>query len=158
MWASVELCDPDQDTTPLRYKERTLVEPFHSRDVERKFASYPPVHREALEMIRTLIFDIANSTEGVGPLEETLKWGEPAYLTTKCKSGTTLRIDWKEREPDFYGVYVHCQTDLIERFRKRFKDFDYEGTRCLRIPVERSLPVEALAVFIREALTYHRTK
>jgi hypothetical protein len=32
------------------------------------------------------------ATPGVGALHETLKWGQPAYLTPETRSGTTLRL------------------------------------------------------------------
>ena len=35
--------------------------------------------------LRQLIFETAAATEVVGELEETLKWGEPSYLTPKTK-------------------------------------------------------------------------
>ena len=43
--------------------------------------------------LRQLIFDVAAKTKDVGQLEETLKWGEPAYLTSESKSGSLIRID-----------------------------------------------------------------
>jgi hypothetical protein len=42
--------------------------------------------------LRMHILDAASETEGVGELEETLKWGQPSYLTKKPKSGRTIRI------------------------------------------------------------------
>jgi hypothetical protein len=62
--------------------------------------------------LRELIFDVAASTDGVGEIEETLRWGEPAYLTSQSKSGTTIRIGWKSSRPAEYAVFFHCQTDL----------------------------------------------
>jgi hypothetical protein len=34
-----------------------------------------------------MIFDVARQTKGVGKLQETLKWGEPAYVTAESGSG-----------------------------------------------------------------------
>ena len=45
------------------------------------FAAYPPNIRRKLMALRALIFDVASATEGVGRLEEAIKWGEPAYVT-----------------------------------------------------------------------------
>ena len=45
------------------------------------FATFPVPVRDRLLHVRDLIFDTASQTDGVGALEETLKWGEPAYLT-----------------------------------------------------------------------------
>lgn len=38
----------------------------------------------------------AASTDGGGPIEETLKWGDPAYVTSATKSGSTIRVVWKK--------------------------------------------------------------
>ncbi len=47
--------------------------------------------------LRHLVLETASETEGVNKLEETLKWGEPSYLT---KNGSTIRMDWKKSKPD----------------------------------------------------------
>ena len=41
----------------------------------------------------------AASTDGGGPIEETLKWGDPAYVTSATKSGSTIRVVWKKARP-----------------------------------------------------------
>ena len=45
------------------------------------FDTYPDEQRWPLLEIRALIFSVAGATDGVGPLVETLKWGQPRYLT-----------------------------------------------------------------------------
>ena len=55
--------------------------PFANAQVAAVFASYPPRVRKLAMYLRRIILDTAAATEGVGELEETLKWGEPAYLT-----------------------------------------------------------------------------
>ncbi len=72
-----------------------------------------------------MIFDVAASTEGVGAIEETLKWGEPAYLTTASKSGSTIRMDWKGKKPNQFAMYFNCKTTLVETFRTMFPANDY---------------------------------
>ena len=72
----------------------------------------------------------ANS-EGVGELEETLKWGEPSYLTTESKSGTTIRIDWKPKHPNQYAMYVNCKTTLVDTYRSLFPELTYEKNRAI---------------------------
>src|SRR3954465_10661154 len=57
------------------------------------FAAYPVVLRKRLMVLRALVLDVAAKTGGVGRLTETLKWGQPSYLTPETKSGTTVRID-----------------------------------------------------------------
>ena len=96
--------------------QKTPVPPAPSPEVSAVFATYPAEIREKLKMLRALIFDVAAQTEGVGTLEEALKWGEPAYLTTASKSGSTIRIAWKKARPTQYAMYFNCQTPLVDSF------------------------------------------
>src|SRR5689334_23153230 len=57
------------------------------------FESYPKPIGARLRALRKLILDTARKTDGVGPLEEALKWGQVSYLTSESKSGSTIRID-----------------------------------------------------------------
>jgi len=135
------------------------MKPFHNASVARAFAAYPPKLRRKLLAVRKLIFDTAAATEGVGELEETLKWGEPAYVTSKSKSGSTVRIDWKRANPSQYAVYFHCQTNLIETFRTLFpSEFRYVGNRAIVFEESDVVPIDTLAFCISAALTYHRKK
>jgi len=115
--------------------------------------------RRKLLALRALIFKTAASTEGVGELEETLKWGEPAYVTAQSGSGSTIRIDWKKNRPAQYAMYFHCQTDLITTFRTIFpREFAYEGNRAIVFESDTKLPADALAFCIAAALTYHSSR
>jgi hypothetical protein len=92
----------------------------------------------------------------VGELEETLKWGEPAYVTAATRSGSTVRIAGKKSDPARYAIYFHCQTDLVATFRTMFpQDFRFEGNRAIVFQQDDTVPTDALAVCIRAALTYH---
>jgi Domain of unknown function (DU1801) len=131
---------------------------FTNAEVEAKFNSYSPNVRRRLLALRDLIFRTAAATEGVGEIEETLKWGEPAYVT-KNKSGSTIRIDWKKNDPNNYAMYFHCQTNLIETFRTMFPhDLKFEGNRALVFPLEGTVPQDSLAMCIAASLTYHLHK
>ena len=95
----------------------------------------------------------------MGELEETLKWGEPAYVTSQSKSGSTVRIGWSEKRPAQYAMYFHCQTNLVEKFREVFPDdFTFEGNRAIVFAEGDVVPTERLAFCIAEALTYHLNK
>ncbi|MCP9292563.1 DUF1801 domain-containing protein [Gracilimonas sediminicola] len=127
--------------------------------VKEKFEAYPEHIRVKMERLRGLIYEVAGSTEGVGELEETLKWSEPAYLTKRPKSGTTLRIDWKEKSPDQIGMYVSCNTSLIDTYRSMFGDeLNFEGNRAILLPVDTELPEKELRICIQMALRYHLDK
>jgi hypothetical protein len=73
---------------------------FADSAVDAAFAAYPKPIKAKLLTLRRLILDTASKTTGVGALEETPKWGQPSYLTTSTKSGSTIRIDREiERKP-----------------------------------------------------------
>lgn len=132
---------------------------FESTTVAQAFEAYPSAMRPRLLALRQLIFETAATTEGVGPLDETLKWGEPAYVTSQSRSGSTIRIDWKKKTPSQYAMYFNCQTRLIETFRTLFpRDFRFEGNRAIVFDESDTVPRDALAFCIAAALTYHRGK
>lgn len=131
--------------------------PFQNTAVAQAFEAYPPAIRRQLLALRELIFRTAASTPGVGELEETLKWGEPAYLTTRSKSGSTIRIGWKESRPTEYAMYFNCQTTLVDTFRSLFPDdFQFEGNRALVFHDAQAVPTDTLACCVAAALTHHR--
>ncbi|MEO1655892.1 MAG: DUF1801 domain-containing protein [Bacteroidota bacterium] len=129
----------------------------HSQpEVEEKFNSYPEEIKVKLKALRALIIETAAETESIQEMEETLKWGEPSYLV---KKGSTIRIDWKEKHPDFYAMYFKCTSKLVPTFKTLFGDlFTYENTRALRFELDADLPISALKTCIRLALRYHWIK
>jgi hypothetical protein len=135
------------------------MKPFSDPVVEAHFRNYPALVRKKLLAIRELIFDVAARTEGVGELLETLKWGEPAYVTEHSKSGSTVRVDWKSKTPGKYAVYFNCNTGLVDTFKTMFpEDFKYEGRRAIIFEVDERIPKDALAVCIAASLTHHAKK
>jgi hypothetical protein len=122
------------------------------------FEAYPKPLRSKLQALRRLIFDTARTTDGVGPLEEALKWGQPSYLTTETKSGSTIRIDWVKDVPNRYAIYFHCQTDLVSTFREFYPELTYGGNRSILLDASEALPEAALRHCVALALTYHLNK
>jgi hypothetical protein len=119
------------------------------------FKAYPAEMRRRLMVLRALVFEVAAGTDGVGRLTETLKWGQPSYLTEETKSGTTVRID-RLKKGDGYALYVHCQSGLVPTFRELYPDtFRYEGKRALLFEADARLPLPALRHCIGLALTHH---
>lgn len=136
-----------------------MKRPFENPAVARTFEGYPAAVRTRLLALRTLIFETAASTDGVGALQETLKWGEPAYVTAETGSGSTVRLGWKKDRPSRYAIYFHCQTNLIETFRRLFpNEFRFEGRRAIVFDASDAVPADALGFCIAAALTYHRNK
>lgn len=141
--------------TPKRTRVRWRA--FERFDVASVFESYPDDARLKLMRLRQLIFDTAEANEGVGELEETLRWGQPSYLTSKSKSGSIIRIDRKNDTE--YSMYFHCQTDLVDRFQELYPNgFTYEGNRAITFRSKAALPEKKLEACIAMALRYHLDK
>ena len=135
-----------------------LKTPFQSPAVSEKFTSYPPAARRSLLELRELVFETARSLPEVGEIEETLKWGEPAYLT-RNGAGSTIRMDWKPKSPDQCALYFHCRTGLVERFRDSFAGvLSFEKNRAIVFPIGSDVPKGVLRECIAASLTYHLGK
>jgi len=125
---------------------------------EALFKGYPAPVKAKLLALRRLIFETAKRTKGVGPLEETLKWGQPSYVTSETGSGSTIRIDQVKPAVDQYAVYFHCQTNLVETFRELYPGLTYSGNRAILLDVSDKLPDAELRHCVGLALTYHLNK
>jgi Domain of unknown function (DU1801) len=132
---------------------------FSDPAVGAMFKSYREPVRTKLLALRRLIFETARATKGVGRLEESLKWGQPSYLTPETKSGSTIRIDQVKSTANRYAVYFHCQTDLVATFRELYPDeFRYGGNRSILFNTVDAIPEPALRHCLALALTYHLNK
>jgi Domain of unknown function (DU1801) len=132
---------------------------FSDAAVDAVFAAYPIPLKTRLLALRRLILETARTTTGVGALQETLKWGQPSYLTTETRSGSTIRIDRIKSATDQYAIYFHCQTDLVETFRELYpRELNCVGNRCIVLNVADALPEPALRHCVALALTYHLNK
>ena len=127
-------------------------------EVEKIFNTYPKNIRVRLLGIRDLIFQVAEETDAVGDIIETLKWETPSYMPHSPKSGTTIRLSPLRDQPDKFTVSVHCQTNLISEFKAQYKKLEYQGNRSIIFDVNQSSPIEAIKHFIYLALTYHCRK
>ncbi len=118
------------------------------------FAAWPHEARAALSRLRALIFETAEET-GTAPLDEALRWGQPACRPAAPRTGTTIRL-WHVAGPSPCQMLVPCSTDLLDRWRDRFGgELDLMGDRCVRLPAG-ALPDGPLHSCIAMALTYHR--
>lgn len=122
------------------------------------FDAYPKPTRSKLMALRKLILDTAKTTKGVGRIEEALKWGQPSYLTSESKSGSTIRIDQVKSVPGQYAVYFHCQTNLVETFRELYPELKYGGNRAILLDAKDKLPATELRHCVALALTHHSGK
>ena len=125
-------------------------------EVAEVFNNYPKHMRQKLMLLRQLVLDTASETDGVTTVEETLKWGEPSYLT---KGGSTIRMDWKESKPDQYALYFNCKTKLVDTFKERYgSEFKFEGNRAIVFNKSDEIPIDELKHCILLSLTYHSRK
>jgi len=132
------------------------MEKIRNKDVAEVFNRYPPSMRKKLMYLRALVLEAASETEGVGEVEETLKWGEPSYLT---KGGSTIRMDWKSAYPDQYAMYFNCNTKLVDTFKEVYGDtLKFKGNRAIVFSRQDKIPEAVLKHCITLALTYHNRK
>lgn len=123
------------------------------------FSSYPPAIREKLLQLRELILDTAASIDVVGEIEETLKWNEPSYLTSKTKTGSTIRINKPKASDDRVALYFKCTANLVPEMRKEYPTlFKYEDNRAILFDVSDDIPEKETRRCIALALTYHLNK
>ncbi|MEX0284978.1 MAG: DUF1801 domain-containing protein [Paracoccaceae bacterium] len=133
-----------------------MSEKTSENGVQMALDAAPEGARARMQELRALIHKVAKDC-AAGPLTETLKWGQPSWLTEATKSGTTIRMGAVGE--DQVALYVHCQTSLVDRYRQQFPDeFAYEGNRAVLIPATGDVPEEPLRRVIGQALTYHRDK
>ncbi len=131
-----------------------MAEPVTDPGVRAAFDAYPAEVRDVLTGIRSLIFQVSGETPGAGPLEEALRWGEPAYLAPK---GSTIRLG--QAKTGEAALFVNCRTSLIEDFRPIAPaGTRFEGTRAVLFGPGDDVDEAALAVLIAHALTYHQRK
>lgn len=133
-----------------------MLKAIESSEVAAVFDSYPKKHRVKMMKLRKLIIDAAAQTREVDHLEETLKWGEPSYL---AKKGSTVRLGWKEKYPEQYGIYFQCQTSLVETFRELYSDnLKFDGNRAIVFNHQEKIPEEIVKHCVSLSLNYHRIK
>jgi hypothetical protein len=124
--------------------------------VKAAFAAYPQEMRWALRDLRETILDIADAVKSVGAIEESLKWGQPAYRPMGPRIGTTIRIGPMPKSDTDYALFFHCQTSLAEDFEALYPGvFRIQDSRSLVFSLGDVPPEMPLRHCIALALTYH---
>ncbi len=127
--------------------------PITDPRIQAAFDAFPDDLRRPLLRIRAMIFDLAGPD--IGPVCETLKWGQPAYLPKAPRTGTAIRLH--APRTGGYAVLVHCQTTLIRDLQNVYGgQLAYDGTRAVVFDAQTPPPEAALSMLIRGALTYHK--
>lgn len=125
-------------------------------DIEAIVQDYPPEIQSRFQEFQTMVLELANRTEDINKLEESLKWGEPAF---KSNIGSPFRFGWSTKRPDQFGIYFICTTTLVETFRQLYPDFfTFDGNRGLIFSPGKEFPKEPLIHCLELALRYKKVK
>ena len=135
----------------------TSISPL-PENVSAVVAAYPKEAQKTFHRLRELLLEEAKKDDRIGEIEETLKWGEPAFLTSQTKSGSTVRIAWSSKSPQQMGIYFNCKASLVDTFRTIFPELSYQGNRAIILDLNSVLPEPVLAECLTIAMTYHRHK
>jgi hypothetical protein len=128
-----------------------MTTPFDST-----LAPWPAPVRDQFNDMRALILKAAQEAD-VGPLDESLKWGQPAWRPRRARQGSTLRLNWQDSAPQTLALYVDCKTTISAIMRDIYPtEFIYETNRALRVTIGAPLPTQAIDHLARLTFTYHR--
>lgn len=118
-------------------------------------AQWPAPARARFDALRAAILSAAHDAN-VGPVTESLKWGQPAWRPASPRTGSTLRLNWSPDTPDVLTAYVDCKTDLAQRMASLYPDLTNDGRRALALPLNAPLDTQPIAHLAAMTLTYHR--
>ncbi len=123
--------------------------------IKHHFDQYPENARTSLLELRSLILKVASEL-GLNIVEESLKWNEPSY---KVKTGSPIRLDWKQQTTNNYYLFFNCKTKLVDTFRELYGDaLVFQGNRAIVFNLEEPLPEPIIKHCIELALSYHQRK
>lgn len=126
--------------------------------LETAYGRMHPANRETLETIRAMVFKVVETNPDIGTITETLKWGEPSYLTEQTKSGSTLRLS-ETRSDARPALFVNCKTTLADDIRELYPDtFEYRDNRALVLKSKPTGTEDDIKHAIALILTYHTRK
>jgi len=82
--------------------------------------------------LRKLIAEAAAADGRVGPLVESVKWGEASFAPQRANTGSSVRI--RLRDSAVPALMFICTTGLVDEFRTIYGDtLTFEGNRALVI-------------------------
>ncbi len=115
------------------------------------FEAFSPETRTGVLALREVIFDTAQATPSALPLQEALRWEQPAYLSPR---GSTIRLG--RHKSACFALFVHCQSRLLTDFRAAFPDEDrVDGNRAVLFDNPDQIDQTRHGWLIARALTYH---
>ncbi len=112
----------------------------------------PPAQRRAMLTLRQMIFEEAGADPRFGPIDESLKWGQPSYVPARPRIGTAIRLGTQGNR---VALFTHCQTSVMADVRPLFgPEAQFDGTRGVGFAPE-DLPEMPIRGLIRAALGYY---
>ncbi len=127
-------------------------------EVAAAFDGFAPKDKAVLMEVRMLIFEVARDDARVGVLEEALRWGDPAYLTQKRKTGSTIRLG-VEKTSGAPAMFFNCKSTLVQEFRQLFEGtLTFSKNRAVLLGALDETTRDVLKLCILSALTYHLRK
>ena len=131
-----------------------MVTEYANQKVAAAYAAFPQDSLAIAIALRELVLETARTMPEVGPVTESLKWGQPSYVV---KKGTALRI--AVPKGGGCGLYAHCQSGVIAHYAATVAGPDkIDGTRGVIFQTVDDVVPERLRLLIRHALTYHKAK
>ncbi len=122
--------------------------------IQQQISSYPGAAQAKATELRALILAVASQLEK--PVEETLKWGEPAWLVP---GGSTVRMQWSRKAPDALALHFTCKSSLVETFREIYREeLSFGGNRTVWLSLQEPLPTALLQHCVSLAFRYHSIK
>lgn len=120
-----------------------------------RILTWPRPAQEAALACRALFHGVAEA-RAIGPLEESLKWGQPAWRPVRPRTGSTLRLGWSEGQPDRLSLFVDCKTDLALRLKVTHPDLPFnDERRHIAVSLDTPLPEEAVIRLAEMTFCYH---
>ncbi|MBM9548127.1 DUF1801 domain-containing protein [Leptospira sp. 201903074] len=130
--------------------------PVPSESLSSYYFNLTPVMLDKFMEIRNWIYEISQSNDQIGEIEECIKWGQPSFLTPKTKSGSTIRIG-KVNDSE-YALYFNCKTSIAQEIAIEFPELKCDGKRALYLEANQKLSKTKLIVCLKKALLYHKRK
>ncbi|MCG7520601.1 DUF1801 domain-containing protein [Ruegeria sp. Ofav3-42] len=125
--------------------------PFDDPAVEAAFEAFPRDTRTGVLALRDLVLSTAETLPKANPLQEALRWGQPAYLAPK---GSTIRLGGHKSAS--FALFVHCQSRLMGDFTSAFPGKDrIDGNRAILFDDPDQIDEARHGWLIARALTYH---
>ncbi|NVO57679.1 DUF1801 domain-containing protein [Rhodobacteraceae bacterium B1Z28] len=124
---------------------------FNDPKVAAVFDAFSQDTKTGVLALRDLIIDTADHLPAAQPLQEALRWGQPAYLAPK---GSTIRLG--EHKSARFALFVHCQSRLMGDFTSAFPGEDrIDGNRAILFDHPDQIDETRHGWLIARALTYH---